>query len=498
MISKKHNNMINVKHTPLFALAMLAILAACDDKDNTTVPHAQGGSSSTTTTDSTTTISSTTIEANRFVYEVMSTYYYWNTELPSNDTLDYRKQSDTEEYFYSLLSSKDRFSYITGDADEYEQEDQGNYTALGWEFTLSYISSTSDNIVAIINQVYDDTPASRAGAKRGDIIYTVNGTQLTKDNYYSLLYTGTTFTFAGYHCDEKISYSMTKEAITINPVACTKVFDLEDGRRCGYLLFNEYKAAFDDDLLSALSELKSEGISEMILDLRYNNGGYVSTEIKLNCALAPEEVVTGHKPMMYYDFNKTLQRAYPDAYSHDASTEYFTDTTGVNLDLDRVVILCSGNTYSAAEATIWCLKPYMDVVTIGQTTGGKNSMMFGFQPSDFTNSYTGEAYFSSSIDNWLMYPIVAVYMNATGETFDTSDGTGIDPDYTVSEYTNLLTTGLKELGDPEETLTAAALEYLNTGSVSSSNKALSIEPEIQTSSIANKRHLFVKPFNLNK
>ncbi len=492
MTNKEHNNMISVKHTLLVAIACAMVFVACDDDESTTVPHANvvnGGGSSTTDRDTSATISSTTIEANRFVYEVLQTYYYWNTEIPN---VDYSKQADTEEFFYDLLSTKDRFSYITSDVDEYEAEEQGNYTSLGWEFTLSYIDTTSTDVVAIINQVYDNTPASRAGAKRGDVIYTVNGTQMNKDNYYDLLYSGTSYTFGGYRVQTPISYSMTKEAITISPVSITKTFALDDGRLCGYMLFNEYKSTFDDEMLAALSSLKAEGVEEMILDLRYNNGGYVSTGIKLNSALAPAEVASAHEPMMYYEFNKTLQRAYPDYYSADASMEYFTDTVGVNLDLDRIVILCGGGTFSAAEATIWCLKPYMDVVTIGETTGGKNSMMYLLSPSDFTNSYTGEAYYSSSIDNWLMAPIVAIYKNATGEAFDTSDGTGMDPDYTVNEYSGLMSTGLKQLGDSEENLIAAALEYLNTGAVSTT-KAMSRRVEAITSSVGEKPHLFVKP-----
>lgn len=497
MTNKKHSNMIKVRHTLILAIACAMAVVACDDDESTTVPHANvvdGGGSGTADTDTSATISSTTIEANRFVYEVLQTYYYWNTEIPN---VDYRKQADTEEFFYDLLSTKDRFSYITSDVDEYEEEEQGNYTSLGWEFTLSYIDTTSTDIVAIVNLVYDNTPASRAGAKRGDIIYTVNGTQLTADNYYDLLYSGTSYTFGGYRVREAISYAMTKEAINISPVAMTKTFELEDGRKCGYMLFNEYKTTFDDEMLAALSSLKAEGVEEMILDLRYNNGGYVSTGIKLNSALAPAAVASGHEPMMYYEFNKTLQRSYPDYYSAEASMEYFTDTTGVNLDLDRVVILCGGGTYSSAEATIWCLKPYMDVVTIGSTTGGKNSMMYLLTPSDFTNSYTGEAYYSSSIDNWLMAPIVAIYKNATGEAFDTSDGTGMDPDYEVSEYSGLTSTGLKDLGDPEENLIAAALEYLNTGSVSA-NKAMERGLRTITSTVEEKPHLFVKPLPKTK
>lgn len=166
--------------------------------------------------------------------------------------------------------------------------------------------------------------------------------------------------------------------------------------------------------------------------------------------------------MMYYDFNKTLQALYPDYYARQNTAEYFVDDIA-NLNLSRLVVLCGDETYSAAEATIWDLKPFMDVVTIGSTTGGKNTMMYVLSPSDFTYSQTGKPYYSTTINNWLIFPIVAVYMNANYEAFDTTDGDGMDPDFEVNELSGLMTSGLYDLGDPKERLLMSALEYLNTG-----------------------------------
>ena len=85
-------------------------------------------------------------------------------------------------------------------------------------------------------------------------------------------------------------------------------------------------------------------------------------------------------------------------------------------------------------------------------------------------------------------PIVAVYKNSNGEAFDTSDGTGLTPDYSVSDRNGLFTTGLKELGDPEENLLAAAISYLETGTVST-NKSITVEPTKITSTTENRPHL---------
>lgn len=475
-----------------WALAFAALsLAACDDDDDKTAPHAPTTDTDTTTT---TTISSTTIEANRFVSDVMEEYYYWNSELPN---LDYTKQSNTTAYFYNLLSSKDKFSFITDDAEGYFSEEEGNYTSFGWTYTLSLVSSGSDEVVAIITQVFDNTPAAAAGARRGDVIYTINGTQMNTSNYKSLIALTSNVTFGGTHAAEEISYTMTAAEISVSPIAKTATFTLDNGQLAGYLLYNDYKDPFLDDLKAVFDDFKSKGVSEMILDLRYNHGGSITSEIALSSALAPEDVVKAHDPMMYYDFNKTLQALYPDYYARQNTAEYFVDDIA-NLNLSRLVVLCGGETYSAAEATIWDLKPFMDVVTIGSTTGGKNTMMYVLSPSDFTYSQTGKPYYSTTINNWLIFPIVAVYMNANYEAFDTTDGDGMDPDFEVNELSGLMTSGLYDLGDPKERLLMSALEYLNTGSVTT-NKALAADaPRTVTTSLAEKPKLLYKKHKVNQ
>lgn len=472
--------MISLKHISIALVALC--ITACDDDDKT-VPHA-----TTTTSDTSKLVSSTTIEANRFVWDIMSFYYYWNAEIPQ---LDYRTQPNTSDYFYDLLSSKDRFSFITDDAEAFLDTEEGNYTSFGWSYFLSRISQENNDVVAVVTQVHDKTPAKAAGAKRGDVIFKINNTQLTVDNYQTLIKYDTNVTFSGTRGTDAFEYTMSTADVNINPVAKVSTFTLDDGRTAGYLLFNEYKDAFDDDLKAAFDLFKQQGVSELVLDLRYNNGGSLATAVSLCSGIAPEEAVGKDKPLLYYDFNKTLKQSYPETYALENAAELLNDTTIANLNLSRLIALCGPDTYSAAEATIWGLKPYMDVVTIGETTGGKNTMMFGLAPSDFTYTGTGRPYYSSTIDNWLAFPIVGQYLNADLEAFDTTDGDGFAPDYEVNELENLFSKGLYDLGEPEEPLLRAALEYLNTGAISA-NKSVAPEMVKITSSVAQKPHLCFK------
>ena len=140
------------------AMAFLLAFNACDDDDDNTYTRTDSNSTS---------ISATTIEANRFVYEIMSDYYLWYKYMP---TLNYKTQSDTEEYFESLLYSGDRFSFILDDADSYFDSEEGISTEKGWDYILMRYDSSSDQVIAVINYVYANTPAANAGVKRGDII----------------------------------------------------------------------------------------------------------------------------------------------------------------------------------------------------------------------------------------------------------------------------------------------------------------------------------------
>ena len=454
------------------ALTVLcAAMSACSDEDDhVTAAHRTG--------DGDEAISSVTIEANRFVRDVMSDYYYWEAEMPS---LDYKKQSDTEEYFYSLLSSKDRFSYISSDAQATIDGFEGKYTDFGWEYKLSYLSSTSDSVVAIVTYVYDATPASAAGVRRGDVVYAVDGKAINSDNYRTLFVNAASGSFAAYRVENgnlaKVSYSMAAADITENPVALSRIIDNADGSKVGYLFYTSFSYTFNDDLVAAFKSFADGGVSDVVLDLRYNPGGDLEALSYMCSMLAPKSAVDNKDEMLFYDFNDKLKTL--ASYSRDSSSVHFSDEPGVNLDLSRLVVLVGPDTYSASEATIWSLMPYSDVTLIGDTTGGKNSMMYVMSPEDFTYASSGMPYYSSSINNWLIMPIVAIYKNTTGQAFDTSLGYGLPPTYYVPDLASVLTKGLKPIGDPDENLLAASLSYLSTGSVST-NKNLQLPEALRS------------------
>ncbi len=442
-------------------VAMLLAFSACDDDDENNTDNVASN------------ISETTIEANRFVHDVMTDYYLWYNYMPS---LNYKNQPDTKAYFDTLCYSGDRFSFIIDDAESYLKAEEGISTEKGWDYTLMLYKSNSDDVIAVVNYVYPNTPAYKAGVKRGDVIMTVNGTQMTVSNY-NIFNSGTaTYGAKRYNATndvyDDVTYNIASAQIETSPVAEHSIFDTKIGK-IGYLLYMDYYDEFNNELSDVFSEFKSEGVTDLILDLRYNTGGAMLAMQHLCSLIAPAANVSAKDLLIYYKFNDKLT-SYPD-YNKESTGTYFEEAeAGNSLNLNRIAILVGSSTYSASEATIIGLQPYMDVYTFGYTTGGKNTSMFVLQPSDFTNQKTGKPYYSSDIDNWLIAPIVAQYYNANDYTFDTSNKKGIKPDYEFNEYSY---DDMGTLGNQNEPLTALALQFLTDGTVEG-NKAAQIAPQI--------------------
>ena len=76
--------------------------------------------------------------------------------------------------------------------------------------------------------------------------------------------------------------SLTKtEKFQSNPIQLSKVIE-SGGTKVGYLMYNQFTQGFDDDLNKVFSNYIAEGVDELVLDLRYNGGGLVSSAIHLS------------------------------------------------------------------------------------------------------------------------------------------------------------------------------------------------------------------------
>ena len=148
-------------------------------------------------------------------------------------------------------------------------------------------------------------PAEKAGLKRGDAIFKVNGRTIPAKDYASTvselmggdrltaeLYDGRTVTLEAREMYE-------------NPVLLDKVFDL-GGKRIGYLVYTSFTLDSYRELIDACTRFKEAGVKELILDLRYNGGGFAAAEEFLASLLAPEAVVKAGEVLSTEVFNADL------------------------------------------------------------------------------------------------------------------------------------------------------------------------------------------------
>lgn len=388
----------------------------------------------------------------RWIDDTMRVWYYWAKEMPESKNLNYFQAPAT--FFKSLLYSSDKFSSIDSLNVTTSNRSIGstNYS-YGMEYSVTKVNDTAYYAHVLYTVV--DSPAEEAGLQRGDWVMSFNGVPLTKQNYTALLGGSAAEIVVGRYdaeqkqvvaVDDNPRHLSEARSIDDNPVYCVKVFDV-NATRVGYLAYNHFTPGatysataqgsatnYDDALRQASTQLAAAGIDELVLDLRYNNGGYVSCAQLLATLLAPASALG--QPMATLEYNAHFQ---PVEILLDASRI----GQGTNLDLKRLFVLTTGETASASEMVMNCLKPYMDVVQIGTTTVGKNMGARSFDNVEQMVSIT---------------PMICKIYNALGESdYDK----GFSPTNTaliVDE--NKFLANFFPLGTPDEALLSTALSYI--------------------------------------
>lgn len=432
--------MKQTKHSQIALLFLLSFaIFSCDKKD-----------------DPTPTVDPTSESAvNNWIKDVMDQVYYWLDDMNTPIAVD----SDPEDYFESLLNRPtDRFSYITPDYQELINSLNGITLEAGYEFTLYRESSTNENVLAEVTYIKKNSPASAVDLKRGDRIRKINDTQMTLDNYAELLdEISTTHTIDHYRLNEETlvfenlgTLSLTPVQLAEDPNYLDSIYTV-NGQKVGYLIYNFFapgpgssSTQYDDETDAIFAKFKSGAINHLILDFRYNGGGYVSSAVNLASLIAP--AVTTSDIFYKTKYNSFLSQ-YSDFQNVQTAFESKTENLGNILEGNRVYILTSSRTASASELIINGLKPYMDVYIIGDVTYGKNVGSIPFEDEENSDNPYG------------ILPIVTQSFNS----LDQSDYTnGFTPDVEALESSELLL----PLGNVNEILLRTALEQI-TGESSS-------------------------------
>ncbi|MGB3778753.1 MAG: S41 family peptidase [Tunicatimonas sp.] len=384
-----------------------------------------------------------------WVYKAMNTYYYWNADI----ALPTSVEQDPEDYFYSLLNEVDRFSIITDDYSGLMEELSGVYTGMGYSPAFGQLSNTGEVFIAV-EYVYPRSPAQRAGLQRGDIILAIDDRRLTMENHFDLYRQNQyTVTRATYQEDSSFTItdeiSLSAEVIVADPVLHQEVIRTAENT-VGYLAYAQFISGDNQAWLTsldvALSEFAQTGVTDVVVDLRYNPGGEIEVAQYLASALAPTSAVSSEEVLVRYDYNGPLESAivsYEGEDSENLVTTFI--ATGHTLNLHRVYFLTSGSTASASELLISGLDPYTDVTVIGEPTVGK-----------FYGSWIIPDLAEPARHDWAVMPLVLQYTNAVGATGFTG---GLTPDYAVED--DLLYA--KPFGDPSDPLLGTALNLISGG-----------------------------------
>jgi C-terminal processing protease CtpA/Prc len=431
----------------------------------------------------------TDLEIIDFIWKGLNQYYYWQESVVNLS--DSKKESESdyayflsqnpnpENFFNSLLHPDDNFSWIVDDYVELENMLQGIDISDGMEFGL-YVECNDQNIFGFVRYVQKDSDAESKGVKRGMVFSNINGTRLSRDNYRDLLFNNNDssytirFSEISYNQNNQCAniipgqedLTLIKSRIVKNPIHISKIIENE-GQKIGYLMYNQFLGVvesegkdYNSELNDAFSNFLSNGINDLVIDLRYNPGGRISTSINL------ASMITGQFNNQVFAkerWNSKLMN-YWDENSPESLLNRFTNKLGNNqsifsLNLDRVFVLTSARTASASELLINGLDPYIDVVHIGDFTVGKN------QGSITVYDYINDSRDKNPNHMYAMQPIVLKIGNVAGYT-DFPDG--LEPDIFIKE--SLLNPGI--LGDIEEPLLKIAIDQISGDAISIENNYL--------------------------
>ena len=461
-----------------FYLPMLLLLALACNKLPVVDPGETGGQTD-----------ATTYYANMFAFNYMNAYYLWKDDVKSG--LESWAYGDNPVDKVASLRYKDangnlvdRWTELMEDCSSFTSSVTGNGKTFGMDFIL--LRYKENQVVMEITYTYADSPARETGLRRGDVITALDGETITRDNYVSLI-------------NEKIydhpgtlsvgllngsSVKMTAKQMYSNPVNIAKVIDLGE-KRLGYLHFSNFTLDACLDLADAFRSFKEYGIRDLVLDLRYNTGGYATTAAVLGSMIAPPAVVSSGAVFTKSIYNDNLAEVmdedeyFAESFTLELSSGKKTiNTLEVNPDIQHLWVIVTGHSASASESLICGLIPYMDVTLVGSNTYGK-----------FCGGYllTAESFFDilakedtdvdctegkKSTAGWGIYVIASRYADCNGVTL--SMPSGIPADYEVSDNPQ----DGYELGDPQESMLSVVLGLASGQSFAAPVKSMANRHEV--------------------
>jgi membrane-associated protease RseP (regulator of RpoE activity) len=301
----------------------------------------------------------------QFVFDAMQNVYFWNLSLPASVDLSAHASAEDLLNFLKTFSPInvstglpiDRFSFINSAAADSAFFGEGQFEGFGFSWRYQAVDDVR------FTRVFSSSPAANAGFMRGHRIVALAGrtiADIDANEGVSAVFAMDPLEFTIRRLDDtEFTVTVTKDVVTINPLPQWRVIDTPTGS-VGYMELATFISTADPVFDTIFSDFRNAGITDLIIDLRYNGGGLVSTTELLGDYL-------GGFVSQGQVFSETL---YNDNNSNFNSTRRFSQRLN-SINLSRLVIVGSANTASASELVTNSMEPHVDVTIVGATTFGK-------------------------------------------------------------------------------------------------------------------------------
>lgn len=395
----------------LMSLILAASLVACGG----------GGASEPPQTG---TAACTTDGQKQFVLDNMNAWYLWNDLLPANvDIGNYASPEELLDYLTSF-QPLDKFSFINSAVADSQFFGEGKYQGFG--FSIRFLAADDLRLT----RVFSGSPADTGELRRGQRILRLNDrtiADIQANEGVAAIFDLQTVKFEMQEVDgSPLTTTITQDIVTIDPLPQWRIIDTGNGRNVGYMEFATFISTATPKFETVFSAFKSAGVNDVIIDLRYNGGGLVSTAELMGDYLGgsvAENLVFSHT-----EYN--ADRAGNNTF------EFF-ELIGNSLSLSRLIIIATQGTASASELVTNGMIPHVAVTIVGDRTFGKPVGQIGLE---FCEKILRPTSFSTS------------NANDEGDFFD-----GLPVDCAAADDLTI------EVGIDLDPNMIAAMTYLNTG-----------------------------------
>jgi carboxyl-terminal processing protease len=414
----------------------------------------------------------TTTDENNWLRSWTHQLYLWYDEVQDENPALYT----TPDYFQLMKTMEttssgdpvDRFHFTYPTSVWESLSQSGEEVGYGVDFEIVAATPPRSVIIAYL-QPTANLPSQTVAANfvRGDTVLQVDGVDVVNADDQASVNTinaglapstvGETHTFEVLDPGSSTPRTVQLQAanITSTPVLVETTVTGPSGSTVGYILYNDQIATAESELISAINDLKSQGVTDVVLDLRYNGGGYLDIASELAYMIAGPSQTAG-ETFELQQFNNQYPTTNPVTDEPITPTLFHTSTQGFSttagqplptLNMTRVAVITGQDTCSASESIINSLQGVgFTVYQIGATTCGKP---YGFYPQD----NCGTTYFSIQFQG-----VNAKGFGGYGDGFspaNTTPAVGVTvPGCSVADDFG------HALGDPSESRLATALAYL--------------------------------------